>query len=76
LIDKRFSASRSEGEGEGEGGGWFKSSHSNSGGSCVEVKIDADGTLIRDSKDGRARPPVLSISREGWSAFLNVLGRR
>ena len=58
-----------------EGEGWFKSSYSNSGGSCVEVNLRGDFTLVRDSKDRRAGQPVLSISREGWSSFVNAVGR-
>lgn len=69
MTGKNVSASSCGGK------GWFKSSYSNSGGSCVEVKFDADITLVRDSKDRRAGQPVLCISREGWSSFLNVVDR-
>ncbi|HEX7303128.1 DUF397 domain-containing protein [Lentzea sp.] len=69
MIDKKFSASH------GECGEWFTSSYSNSGGSCVEVRLVADTAMVRDSKDRSAHRPVLHISREGWGAFLNVVGR-
>jgi hypothetical protein len=68
LTSKNSSVSRCGGK------GWFKSSYSNSGGSCVEVNLGADATLVRDSKDRRADQPVLCVSREGWSAFLNAVG--
>lgn len=50
--------------------GWFTSSYSNDGG-CVEVNLDAGGILVRDSKDQRADRPVLGISSDAWSSFLN-----
>ena len=53
--------------------GWFKSSYSNALGSCVEVNLDGDGILIRDSKDKRADPPVIAADSAGWTAFLTVV---
>ncbi|MEU6438981.1 DUF397 domain-containing protein [Streptomyces sp. NPDC047046] len=47
---------------------WFKSSHSNGNGNCVEVARLADKVATRDSK--RAGGPVLTSTREGWRAFV------
>ncbi|MFC5954613.1 DUF397 domain-containing protein [Streptomyces pratens] len=46
-----------------------KSSYSSQQGECVEIADTADhGRAVRDSKqqDG----PLLTVSREGWQAFL------
>lgn len=69
MTGKNSSAFRCAGE------GWFTSSYSNSGGSCVEVKIDVGVTMVRDSKDRRDGQPELCVSREGWSSFVKVVGR-
>ncbi|MEU5399895.1 DUF397 domain-containing protein [Streptomyces sp. NPDC005963] len=53
---------------------WFKSSHSaGSGGECVEVAACSGTVCVRDSKD--ATGPVLSLSPEGWAAFVTFAAR-
>ncbi|MFD9889239.1 DUF397 domain-containing protein [Amycolatopsis sp. NPDC059027] len=52
---------------------WFKSSHSNAGGSCVEVKLTSGGVLVRDSKDRRSGQPVIAVSANGWTSFLRAV---
>ncbi|MFS4107384.1 MULTISPECIES: DUF397 domain-containing protein [unclassified Streptomyces] len=50
-------------------GSFWKSSYSGQEGNCVEVADTTDhGRAVRDSKqpDG----PLLTVSREGWRAFL------
>ncbi|MEU1041363.1 DUF397 domain-containing protein [Streptomyces sp. NPDC005907] len=50
-------------------GSFRKSSHSAQQGDCVEVAPTADhGRAVRDSK--RQDGPLLTVSREGWQAFL------
>jgi hypothetical protein len=54
-------------------GPFRKSSYSGQQGNCVEVApTTADGRAVRDSKlqDG----PLLTVSREGWHAFLRQFG--
>ncbi|MQY33423.1 hypothetical protein SRB17_13840 [Streptomyces sp. RB17] len=47
---------------------WFKSSYSGSGGgNCVEVAMRPEAVHIRDSKDKRIRPLVVTPS--AWAAF-------
>ena len=53
--------------------GWFKSSYSNATGSCVEVNLSSDTTLVRDSKDRRSDQPVIGFSPTAWSFFLRGL---
>lgn len=53
--------------------GWFKSSYSNATGSCVEVNLSAEATLVRDSKDRQADQPVIGFSATAWSFFLRGL---
>ncbi len=52
-----------------------KSSHSGGadggGGECVEVALQAECTLIRDSKNSTG--PVLAISLRGWQMFRDGL---
>lgn len=62
--------------------GWFKSSRSNNGGGCVEVKFDGDSVLIRDSKYLRnpindpASQPIITVPAIKWKGFLeNVVGK-
>ncbi|MET8217093.1 DUF397 domain-containing protein [Streptomyces hirsutus] len=52
---------------------WRKSSYSNGeGGACVEVATGCLGMVpIRDSKIPAG--PVVLVSNDGWSAFLNVV---
>jgi hypothetical protein len=64
LIDQKVSASPRARS------GWFTSSYSNASGSCVEVNLGARDVLVRDSKDRRDVQPVLKISREAWTSFL------
>ncbi|GAA4682627.1 DUF397 domain-containing protein [Streptomyces youssoufiensis] len=50
---------------------WFKSSHSENGGACVEVAANlvTHGTVpVRDSKDPHG--PVLAFDTTAWSAFV------
>jgi hypothetical protein len=49
---------------------WRTSSWS-SGGSCVEVALDGDRVLMRDSKDRSG--PVLSFSRAAFQGFLDFV---
>ncbi|MFE9838708.1 DUF397 domain-containing protein [Streptomyces sp. NPDC005551] len=50
-------------------GSFRKSSYSAQQGDCVEVAPTADrGRAVRDSK--RQDGPLLTVSREGWQAFL------
>ncbi|MFI5854811.1 DUF397 domain-containing protein [Streptomyces parvulus] len=51
-----------------------KSSYSAGEGNCVEIADTAPaGRAVRDSKqqDG----PLLTVSREGWQAFLGQFGQ-
>jgi hypothetical protein len=50
---------------------WFKSSHSDNGGNCVEVSVgtDTSGTVpVRDSKDPAG--PHLTFTANAWTAFV------
>ncbi|MGV9270835.1 DUF397 domain-containing protein [Kitasatospora sp. NPDC003701] len=48
---------------------WRKSSHSNNGGTCVEVTADFPGLVpVRDSKDPQG--PALVFPAEAWQAFI------
>ncbi len=55
---------------------WFKSSASNGGGTCVEVRFHGDLVSIRDSKYRRdpandpCCEPILTVTAEQWTAFL------
>ncbi|MFE3446888.1 DUF397 domain-containing protein [Nocardia sp. NPDC059180] len=63
-------------------GGFFKSSHSNDGPACVEVKFDGDRVLIRDSKqttdyaDAPALQPTIILPAAHWAAFLDAAALR
>ncbi|TFE54412.1 DUF397 domain-containing protein [Streptomyces sp. ICN441] len=47
---------------------WFKSSYSGSGGgNCVEIALRPQAVHIRDSKDTRIRPLV--VTPTAWTAF-------
>ncbi|WP_040804269.1 DUF397 domain-containing protein [Nocardia concava] len=56
--------------------GWFKSSKSNDGPNCVEVKFAGDVVLIRDSKFRRdpinadRAQPMIEVGRRFWNTFL------
>ncbi|WP_431953301.1 DUF397 domain-containing protein [Nocardia lijiangensis] len=62
-------------------GGFFKSSYSNDGPSCVEVKFDGDWVLIRDSKqkneyvDAPAMQPTIAFPAAHWATFLDFVLR-
>lgn len=47
---------------------WFTSSKSSPAGHCVEVAIDPDAVLVRDSKNRAAGN--LSFAGERWSEFV------
>ncbi|MFF9642420.1 DUF397 domain-containing protein [Kitasatospora aureofaciens] len=48
---------------------WFKSSHSNNGGSCVEVAPNFPGLVpVRDSKDPQG--PALVFPAGAWRSFV------
>ncbi|MEV5983528.1 DUF397 domain-containing protein [Streptomyces sp. NPDC052051] len=47
---------------------WFKSSHSNGNGSCLEVAYLPGAVAMRDSKEQAG--PVLTSTFEGWRAFI------
>ncbi|MER5768318.1 DUF397 domain-containing protein [Streptomyces sp. NPDC001985] len=50
---------------------WFKSSYSGGGGGdCVEIALRADAVLIRDSKDTRRTPLV--VSPHAWADFTTL----
>ncbi|MFE6105185.1 DUF397 domain-containing protein [Streptomyces laurentii] len=50
---------------------WFKSSHSNGNGECVEVAYLDDAVAMRDSKDPSG--PALLLSRAQMSAFVGAV---
>ncbi|WP_324611714.1 DUF397 domain-containing protein [Streptomyces leeuwenhoekii] len=54
-------------------GAFQKSSYSGAESNCVEVApTDGNGRVVRGSK--RQDRPVLTVSREGWQAFLRQFG--
>lgn len=54
-------------------GPYRKSSYSGQENNCVEVApTTAGGRAVRDSKVQGS--PLLTVSREGWQAFLRQLG--
>lgn len=63
----------------GFGTAWFKSSFSNDGPNCVEVRIDSSEVHIRDSKYLRdpanlpANQPTISVPVSTWEAFLTAV---
>jgi hypothetical protein len=52
---------------------WRKSSFSESG-NCVEVAIQDESVLIRDSKYGNER--ILSVSSSAWREFIQTVQHR
>jgi hypothetical protein len=53
---------------------WTKSSHSDAGGSCVEVRRSQDGDIqVRDSKNPSG--PVLTFTPSQWDAFIGATKR-
>ncbi|BDT89656.1 DUF397 domain-containing protein [Nocardia cyriacigeorgica] len=63
-------------------GGFFKSSHSNDGPACVEVKFDGEWVLLRDSKQtseyvsAPAMQPTIALPAVHWAAFLDAAVQR
>ena len=53
--------------------GWFKSSHSNAGGSCVEARFEPGSAFVRDSKDRRPDSPFIEFPPSAWTTFLRVV---
>ncbi|MBF6349012.1 MULTISPECIES: DUF397 domain-containing protein [Nocardia] len=53
------------------GANWFKSSHSQHGGDCVEVAHTADAVGVRDSKNSTG--PALVFGAGEWAAFLRAI---
>jgi hypothetical protein len=52
------------------GASWFKSSHSNNGGQCIEVAPNLPGvTPVRDSKDPQG--PALVFTATAFAAFVS-----
>ncbi|MFJ4792593.1 DUF397 domain-containing protein [Kitasatospora purpeofusca] len=48
---------------------WFKSTHSDNGGTCVEVTADFPGVVpVRDSKDPTG--PALLFPSDAWHSFV------
>jgi hypothetical protein len=55
-------------------GKWRKSSRSgNSGGNCVEARLNEAGPEVRDSKLGEDSP-ILALSRTDFTALLRSVG--
>ncbi|HEX6076785.1 MAG TPA: DUF397 domain-containing protein [Micromonosporaceae bacterium] len=53
---------------------WAKSTRSNSGGNCVEVRRAEDGSIqVRDSKDPNGS--VLTFGSTQWEAFIGATKR-
>lgn len=50
-------------------GQWHKSTCSDAGNQCVEVRHEATSTLVRDTKD-LGTGPILSFPADDWAAFL------
>lgn len=53
---------------------FWKSSYSGAENACVEVAATSDhGRAVRDSKQSDTGP-LLTVSREGWQAFIRQFG--
>ncbi|MEV6972621.1 DUF397 domain-containing protein [Kitasatospora sp. NPDC093806] len=54
------------------GARWFKSSHSDNGGACVEVAADYPGLVpVRDSKYPEG--PALVFPTDAWRSFVTAV---
>lgn len=51
-------------------GEWYKSSLSEAGKFCVEVRHEPSATLVRDTKDV-GRGPILTFPADEWTAFID-----
>ncbi|MFE3060690.1 DUF397 domain-containing protein [Nocardia sp. NPDC059239] len=51
-------------------GAWYKSSRSEHGSACVEVRHDPAVTLVRDTKDN-GRGPILQFPADMWENFID-----
>ncbi|MGV9668491.1 DUF397 domain-containing protein [Nocardia niigatensis] len=49
---------------------WYKSSFSDAGKECVEVRHDPAVTLVRDTKDN-GRGPILAFPADVWTDFID-----
>jgi hypothetical protein len=53
---------------------WFKSTYSNTGGNCVEVRTNmADAVAVRDSKDPSGA--ALAFEPAEWQTFVQRIKR-
>lgn len=52
---------------------WKKSSRSQGGGQCVEVRTDKGAIQVRDSK--APHRPVLTLGTASWTSFLATVTR-
>lgn len=54
---------------------WFKSTYSDHGNACVEVRFGSNETLIRDSKyrGDEASRPVIAVPADAWFTFLELV---
>lgn len=53
---------------------WFKSSRSDNGTGCVEVRFGSDVTGVRDSKNPGG--PALHIGSGAWAGFVGTIKDR
>lgn len=49
---------------------WYKSTFSDAGKDCVEVRHDPAATLVRDTKDN-GLGPILAFPADMWSTFID-----
>ncbi|WP_345496414.1 DUF397 domain-containing protein [Nocardia callitridis] len=54
--------------------GWFKSSYSDHGNACVEVRFEGENALLRDSKYQGLEEvrPIITVPVVVWSHFLQA----
>ncbi|MFF2556697.1 DUF397 domain-containing protein [Nocardia sp. NPDC058058] len=48
---------------------WYKSSRSEGGKACVEIRHEPGTTLVRDTKDS-GHGPILEFPSDAWSTFI------